>query len=204
MSSKVPSALRAGLLALFALTGGGMYVADVGRDGNEYIQAVAADTSASMAVKAAMVMGSYYESGYKHIGTPYVDKLGKGQPLTVCNGITGRGVVAGKWYSPAECYALEKGRYLESERIARNALTLWPTYTVLQQASFIDFIHNKGAGAFQSSTMLAMAQRGDIVAACRQNMRWNKGTVNGVLTVLPGLKVRADANAEICEYGLAN
>jgi hypothetical protein len=28
----------------------------------------------------ALVMGSYYESSYKHIGKPYIDKLGKGHP----------------------------------------------------------------------------------------------------------------------------
>ena len=58
-----------------------------------YVQAVAQDRTTSDAVKIAMLMGHKYESSGKHIGTPYVDKLGKGQPLTVCNGITGKGVV---------------------------------------------------------------------------------------------------------------
>ena len=40
--------------------------------------------------------------------------------------------------------------------------------------------------------------RGQLDAACQQNPRWNKGTVNGVLQVLPGLKVRGDSNSEIC------
>lgn len=49
----------------------------------------------SAAVLLAMELGSHFESSGRHIGTPYVDKLGKGQPLTVCNGVTGAGVVAG-------------------------------------------------------------------------------------------------------------
>ena len=101
-------------MALAVLTaGGGGYMAlesdkaaaQAMAERNQYIQAVAADPGTSQAVKIAMVMGSYYESSYRHIGTPYVDKWGKGQPLTVCNGITGRAVVAGRSYSPADCYA---------------------------------------------------------------------------------------------------
>ena len=169
---------------------------------NQYVQAVAADKGTSEAVKVAMVMGAYYESSYKHIGTPYVDRLGKGQPLTVCNGITGPQVVQGRYYTPANCYRLERARYVSNEAHLKGTLPKWPSYTVLQQATFIDFLHNKGAGAFDSSTMRRKLLAGDVVGACRENVRWNKGTVNGALTVLPGLKGRADANAELCEWGL--
>lgn len=209
--SRIPNALRAGLMALAVLTaGGGGYVV-AGREQaaahamaelNQYIQAVAADTGTSQAVKIAMVMGSYYESSYRHIGTPYMDKLGKGQPLTVCNGITGRAVVAGRHYTPADCYALERSRYLAAERTAMGMFRLWSTYTPLQQAVFIDFIHNKGEGALYTSTLLRKANAGDVIGACRENPRWNRGTVNGVSVVLPGLQARGDANGEICEVGL--
>ena len=209
--SKIPDALRNGLMALAILTAGaGGYVAadrdkaaaQVMAERNQYIQAAAADPGTSQAVKIAMVMGSYYESSYRHIGTPYIDKLGKGQPLTVCNGITGRAVVAGRYYTPADCYALERSRYLAAERTAIGMFRLWTTYTPLQQAVFIDFIHNKGEGALYTSTLLRKANAGDVIGACRENPRWNRGTVNGVSVVLPGLQARGDANAEICEEGL--
>ncbi|GAB2731477.1 glycoside hydrolase family protein [Comamonas sediminis] len=209
--SKIPNALRAGLVALAVLTGGaGGYLvserdkaaAQAMADQSQYIQAVATDAGTSQAVKIAMVMGSYYESSYRHIGTPYVDKLGKGQPLTVCNGITGRAVVAGRYYTPADCYALERSRYLAAERTAMSMFRLWTTYTPLQQAVFIDFIHNKGDGALYTSTLLRKANAGDVVGACRENPRWNRGTVKGVSVVLPGLQARGDANGEICEVGL--
>lgn len=209
--SKIPAALRSGLMALAMLTaGGGGYMASqyansgaqAMAEKNQYIQAVAADPGTSQAVKIAMVMGSYYESSYRHIGTPYVDKLGKGQPLTVCNGITGRAVVAGRYYTPADCYALERSRYLAAERTAMGLFRLWTTYTPLQQAVFIDFIHNKGEGALYTSTLLRKANAGDVVGACRENPRWNRGTVNGVSVVLPGLQGRGDANGELCEAGL--
>ena len=206
--SKVPTQLKAGIAALMIAMGGG-YVAYTQIDGettallrNQYVQAVAADKGTSEAVKVAMVMGAYYESSYKHIGTPYVDRLGKGQPLTVCNGITGPQVVPGRYYTPADCYRLERAKYVSNEAHLKRALPKWPSYTVLQQATFIDFTHNKGAGAFDGSTMRRKLLAGDVVGACRENVRWNKGTVNGALAVLPGLKERADANAEICEGGL--
>ena len=206
--TKVTPKLRAGILAVLVASGGG-YAAYTQIDGettallrNQYVQAVAADRGTSEAVKVAMVMGAYYESSYKHIGTPYVDKLGKGQPLTVCNGITGPQVVQGRYYTPADCYRLERAKYVSNEAHLKGSLPKWPSYTVLQQATFIDFLHNLGPGAFDGSTMKRKLLAGDVVGACRENVRWNRGTVNGVSVVLPGLKVRRDANAELCEGGL--
>lgn len=212
--SKIPSQLRSSLAALLLImgaSGGGYYLdqaataeAQRAAQQNQYIQAVAADPDVSNAVRIAMVMGAYYESSNRHIGTPYIDKLGKGQPLTVCNGITGKDVIAGKWYSPAQCYQLEKGRYQQSERVAARQLAYWASYDAFAQATFIDFLHNKGEGAFSTSTMRRKANAGDLVGACRENPRWNKGTVKGVQTVLPGLQLRGDANDEICrEWSLA-
>ena len=200
------------LLALAMLTGGGgaFYVQHQGEvaraevqaaAADPYVQAVARDASTSDAVKIAMLMGHLYESSGKHVGTPYTDKLGRGQPLTVCNGITGAGVVAGKWYTPADCYELEKGRYLQAERAAKRLFAYWASYDAITQATFLDFIHNKGEGALSTSTMRRKANAGDVQGACRENPKWNKGTVKGVLTVLPGLKDRADTNAGFCLDG---
>lgn len=206
--SKVPTQLKAGIAALTIALGGG-YAAYTHIDGettallrNQYVQAVAADKKTSEAVKVAMVMGAYYESSYKHIGTPYIDRLGKGQPLTVCNGITGSAVVKGRYYTPADCYRLERAKYVSNEAHLKDTLPKWNGYTVLQQATFTDFLHNKGTGAFEGSTMRRKLLAGDVVGACRENVRWNRSTVNGASVVLPGLKVRADANAELCEGGL--
>ena len=84
MPSKVPKAL-AGSLAALVMLAAGVSIQNAAPTPealrNEYIQAVAADTSTSMAVKIAMVMGSQYESSGKHIGKPYVDKLGRDMNL---------------------------------------------------------------------------------------------------------------------------
>lgn len=197
--SAVPTTLRNSLLALVLLAGlgGGAYVTNESTP-DAYVQAVAADRDVSAAVKIAMVMGRTYESGGRHIGTPYTDKLGKGQPLTVCNGITGPEVVVGRYYNPAECYGLEKRRYLHHEAVARGLLIHWDEYDPFQQATFLDFIHNKGDGNFETSSMRRKANAGDLMGACRENPRWNKGTVAGVSTVLPGLVIRGNSNDEIC------
>ena len=201
--TKVPQLLRASIGALVILMGaGGAYYVDEAAtreaQTNAYIQAVAADPDVSDAIRIAMVMASFYESSNRHIGTPYVDKLGKGQPLTVCNGLTGAEVVAGRNYSPAECYRLEKRRYLRYEAAAKRLLTHWDSYNPFQQATFLDFQHHKGEGALTTSTMRRLANEGDAVGACRQNPRWNRGTVKGVSTVLPGMQIRGDANEEFC------
>ena len=206
--SRVPRQLKAGIVAVLALSGSGagLYYIDQAateRTRDAYVQAVARDTSTSHAVKVAMVMGSYYESSYKHIGTPYVDKLGKGQPLTVCNGVTGQGVVPGRYYTPEDCYKLERSRYVSTEaKLMADTGATWEAANVLQQATMIDFAWNKGLGAWGASTMRRMFLAGDIVGACQQNERWTRGTVGGVSTVLPGLVTRAGANADLCESGL--
>lgn len=206
--SKIPSQLRNSLGALLLImgVGGGGYYMDQAATAeaqrvaqqNQYIQAVAADPDVSHAVRIAMVMGAYYESSNRHIGTPYIDKLGKGQPLTVCNGITGKEVIAGKWYSPARCYQLEKGRYQQAERAAARQLAYWASYDAFAQATFIDFLHNKGEGNFSTSTMRRKANAGDLVGACRENPRWNKGTVKGCRPFCRGLQLRGESNDEIC------
>ncbi|AVS68118.1 endolysin [Paracidovorax avenae] len=201
--SRVPSWLASRLATLVVLAGlgGGAIVANQVTDDalrDEYVLAVAADAETSPAVKIAMVMGAYYESSGKHIGTPYIDRNGRGQPLTVCNGVTGPGVDAWRYYTPSDCYQLERVRYFQAERDAARLLRYWATYDPFVQGVFIDFVWNKGGQAFAGSTMLRKANAGDLPGACRENPRWNRGTVRGVSTVLPGLQIRGDSNDEIC------
>ncbi|WP_454708700.1 hypothetical protein [Delftia acidovorans] len=66
------------------------------------------DAGPSPAVTLAREIGLHYESSGRHIGTPYVDRLGKGQPLTVCGGVTGPEVVAERYYTPEDCERLER------------------------------------------------------------------------------------------------
>lgn len=205
MSGRIPKPLQAALAAMLASVsaGGGVYLVQqeqTSKAQTEYLQTVAADTSTSDAVKLAMVLGSYYESSFRHIGTPYVDKLGKGQPLTVCNGITGNGVVAGRYYTPADCYRLELGRYREAEAfLKQSAGAAYRRASPLQQATYLDFVHNVGSAGFSGSTMRRKLLAGDVVGACRENRRWVYGTINGAKVALPGLVIRRNANSDLCD-----
>ena len=156
----------------------------------------------SAAVVLAMELGAHFESSGRHIGTPYIDKLGKGQPLTVCNGVTGAGVVAGRYYTTDDCKRLELPRYLEAERQARAALRYWDSYNVWVQASFIDMVYNVGPGVLDGTTIARLANTGNLAGACAQMPRWVRGTVGGKSVALPGLIDRRDTTRELCaEWG---
>lgn len=152
----------------------------------------------SAAVTLAREIGLHYESSGRHIGTPYIDRLGKGQPLTVCAGVTGLEVVAGRYYTPEDCERLERLKYREAERQARRALRHWDTYNVWVQASFIDMAYNVPSAMEPSTTVMRLANAAQLDAACEQMPRWVYGTVNGVPTRLPGLVDRRDATRELC------
>lgn len=152
----------------------------------------------SPAVLLAMELGSYYESSGRHIGVPYVDKAGKGQPLTVCNGITGPEVVAGRYYSREDCRRLELRRYQAVERWAKRAFAHWSTYNIWVQASMLDMAFNLGEGAVEGSTLMRLANAGDLEGACEQMPRWVRGTVDGRSVVRPGLVDRRGATRELC------
>lgn len=152
----------------------------------------------SEAVLLAMDIGAYYESSGRHIGTPYVDKVGKGQPLTVCNGVTGPEVVAGRYYTKTDCMRLELPMYLAAEAAAKRMFRHWSTYNVWVQASLIDMIYNLGEAQVAGSTMRALANAGDLDGACAQMPKWVRGTVNGKSAVLAGLVDRRGTTAELC------
>lgn len=153
-------------------------------------------------VRLAMELGQHFESSGRHIGKPYRDVIGKGQPWTVCAGVTGAGVVPGKTYTEADCYALELPRYQQAEADARALFTRWDSYNVWQRASLIDMAYNLGAPALRGSTLQAKANAGDLAGACEQMTRWVYGTVGGVKTRLAGLVDRRDTTRELCtEWG---
>lgn len=156
----------------------------------------------SAEVLLAMELGAHFESSGRHIGTPYVDRLGKGQPLTVCNGITGREVVAGRYYTPEDCQRIELPRYRDAEKQAKARLLHWDSYNPWVRASFIDMVFNLGPSALDGTTIQRLANAGDLAGACAQMPRWVYGTVAGQRTRLPGLVDRRDSTQELCaEWG---
>lgn len=116
-------------------------------------------TAAALAIACAMIA--------QHEGlvrTTYVDRLGKGQPLTACYGST-VGVVAGKTYSRAECQAmLLRDARKHAEEVQRYLPPGLPDKTA---AAFYDFGYNVGAETFRKSSVSRKALAGDLVGACK-------------------------------------
>lgn len=156
----------------------------------------------SPAIQIAMELGAYYESGGRHIGKPYRDVIGKGQPWTVCNDITGPEVDPRKYYTQEDCKKLELPKYRQAEKDAKRMLTRYDSYNVWVQASFLDMIFNLGPGAVGGSTAVKLANQGNLPGACAQMPRWVYGTVDGMRVRLAGLAVRRETTRELCvEWG---
>lgn len=191
--SKIPPALRDKLISVVSAT-------IIGIAGGYAIKNQIDKPSTE--VLLAHEIGAYYESSGKHIGVPYVDKIGKGQPLTVCNGVTGKGVIKGKYYTPEECFALELPIYLQAERDAKQMFKYWNTYNVWVRASLIDMIYNLGAPKLRTSTLVRKANNNDLIGMCMEMPKWVNGTVNGKSVVQPGLVARRGTTKELCaEWG---
>ena len=191
----IPPALAKRLLAVAAagvVATGGLYQA--GEQGRVDAQAV----------QLARAVGLYYESSGKHIGAPYVDRAGKGQPWTVCGGVTGPDVVPGRYYTTDDCDRLETAAYGKALAVAKRALKNWPGYNAYVRASFIDVAYNVPSALTTPTTLLALANAGDLTGACMQMPRWVYGTVRGQKQQLPGLVDRRASTRELCaEWGRA-
>lgn len=83
------------------------------------------------------------------------------------------------------------------ERVAAvRAMVSVPT-TDNQLAALVSLAYNIGNAALQRSSALAAHNRCDTQAAARAFNLWNKATVNGTLTVLPGLVSRRAREAAL-------
>lgn len=210
--SNVAAPLKAALFAVLVAAGAGVGVVVITGDTtgteNAYLRMIAADDTTSPAVKAGMVMAAYYESSFRVRLTPYVDRVGKGQPLTVCNGITDAGlprafprIDPAKVYTLDECYAIERLLFVGYDKRMSSYVPSYRAQTIWQQAAQLDFVHHFGWGAFAASTMRAKANAGDAAGACAEHAKWKWTTLpSGAKTVLAGLETRAKSNAEICGW----
>jgi len=164
--------------------------------------AALAGTSVS-ALNVAGVLGDYFEGTgptIKKNGVlyyrPYIDPVGI---LTVCRGVTGKGVIQGRLYTEAECSAMEHERKLIAEDAAKRNISRYSTLNPWIQGGLIDFFYNAGeTPAVVKSTLVRKFRSGDIDGGCRELVRWVNGRVNGQMVALPGLVNRREATQELC------
>ncbi len=89
--------------------------------------------------------------------------------LAVCQGHTGKDVIAHKRDTPAECQAL-----LDSDLKAAMATVdanVTVPLTESQKAALVSFAYNVGGGAFARSTLLKKLNTRDIPGACDEMCR---------------------------------
>lgn len=147
----------------------------------------AAGAAAAIVIATAAIAGF---EGY----VPYVYRDAVGVQ-TYCYGET-KNPQPGHRYTKQECTAKLKARVEYFDKGVRRYIHVpLPAKT---EAAFISFAYNVGLGAFGSSTLVRLANAGDLVGACNQLPRWNKAGGR----VLKGLTVRRGEERELCLEGV--
>lgn len=150
---------------------------------------------AAMSALLAMVAGN---EGRKYL--EYEDIAGM---ATVCDGVTGVDVVAGKQYTDAECDALLLRQVRAHAEGALRCLTREPDPETA--VAFLDLAYNIGVAAFCRSTLVERFNAGDHDGACRELRKWTWTHVNGRPVdcrtaghLCPGIVLRRDREQQMC------
>lgn len=122
--------------------------------------------------------------------------------MTVCEGHTGRDVVAHQYYSDGECYALAQG---DAGKAVDQVLACAAQAPESVAVAFGDAVFNLGgtiACDRKTSTAARLLAAGQWRAACEQLPRWDKARVAGAMVALPGLTRRRALERNVCLQGV--
>jgi lysozyme len=146
-----------------------------------------------MSAAAALAMGILIKPWEGRI---YIAEPDIGGVLTVCDGITGPDVIPGKVYTDPECdHLLAKHVVIHERDMNRSLKRDLPLPT---KSAFLSFHYNVGPEAFRRSTLLKLANLGDVRGACGELSRWV--FVKGVF--VRGLQNRRFSERSLCLKGL--
>lgn len=132
----------------------------------------AAPAALILALVAALGTNDSAHEGRKY--KPYRDSAGV---LTVCAGITGPAVVAGRTYTPAECTRLETD-YVNA-MLQHMGRCVRGEYQFHEVKAWGHFAYNVGNSAFCSSTAARRLNAGERAAACDEIWKWRFVTIDG-------------------------
>lgn len=140
------------------------------------------------ALAAAVAFIAHYEGTIAHV---YRDPVGI---LTACTGHTSPELKLGQTFTREQC------RQLLLQDIGKHAAALNCIHTPLsdaQKVAFLSLAFNIGNAAFCNSTLVKLANQGNMAAACAQLSRW----VYARGRKLEGLVKRRKAERDLCERG---
>lgn len=116
---------------------------------------------------------------------------------TICDGDTNN-VRPGQVATPEECDVRLYTNLRRYHAELRKCLTVAPL-PVKTEAAFVSWTYNIGWGAACRSTLVRLANAGNLRAACDQLLRWNRAGGREVR----GLTNRREAERRICLEGVA-
>lgn len=119
------------------------------------------------AVLAALLTALGVREGVRYI--PYFD--GSSDALTVCMGITGPAVIAGKTYTPEECSALEQATATKFLSAVYECAGV--PLSDQEAVAYGSLSYNIGTAAFCRSTIVRYLKAGDHVRACSHITDWH-------------------------------
>lgn len=114
---------------------------------------------------------------------------------TICQGET-QGVKPGQVATAAECDS-QLARRVHEYNAGLNRCLVAPVPDKVRVA-LVSWTYNVGVGAACSSTLVRLANAGNLRAACEQLLRWNRAGGR----VVPGLTNRRAAERQLCLEGL--
>lgn len=119
--------------------------------------------------------------------------------LTICDGDTNN-VKPGMIETPAGCDHRLRANLVKYEAGLDKCLhAAVPGKT---KVALVSWTFNIGVGAACGSTLVKKANRGDLVGACNELPKWNKGRIAGRLVTIPGLTNRRVKERALCLDGL--
>lgn len=141
-----------------------------------------------------LTLAASYVSGFE--GREYIPYYDIGGRLTVCDGYAGSDIVKGKVYTDEEC------DFLLTQELRRATMYVDKYFKVElpieTKAAFISFTYNVGVDNLRKSTLLKLANAGDLVGACEQLSRW----VYVRKTFIKGLSNRRQTERSLCLKGV--
>lgn len=129
-------------------------------------------------------------------GREYVVYQDVNHVATVCDGITGPEVIAGKVYTDAECDALKQKAIVKHGSGVLQCVTVEISQS--EYEAYTSFAYNVGVSAFCKSTMLRKLNAGDHLGACNEFPKW----IYAGGRRYRGLEHRRAAERELCMKGL--